>query len=732
MRPSSRPLVLVLACAIAGLVLTQSAPAAVSPQSAPVPSLEPQATQELWLELVRQKTFRPYAVAADCRPLRAVFYAATDWLRLATKLAAAASPCAQYYVSVPPVVADKTKPRPDQAGRIRALGPNVHALAEIHFTAWQKWVTRTGAGWYQAGVEARRRMASAGYDVNAGDTWALNELSSAVRRGDGTRRTDVRDFLRGLFDAAGEGPPTRGVVWIVGVGQRVSEIATYKARMQEWLQDSAFWVDMNAYVSDWSQEVYADVRGYAAPGAAPTTRRDALVDYLRHSDLLALAGGAASGTANAFYANAGSALANAAWQWGSAFGWTLVPVDLMQQFVSAEVYALRNHGARSGRPGDRFGFAWAPRNAETLLANDFTRQTGAVLDRLAAAIRDSAVTTSDPGVGACGVNGESWCAGDLEGATLTGNWRAFRAWSPTTLAFLSAPQAVGAGVVSAPITFQVQVAGVAARPTASVAATVTSSSPTGAFATNATGPFTPSLTIQLPPGAFTTAQVFYQDATAGTVNLTASAAGVVAGTQSLTVTGGAPVSLRVDPPTATLLPGAVVKLTAVGVDQFGNATPTTAVWALTPETLGSLAPTSGPTTAFTAGAAPGAGQLTATVSTPTGPLSASVALTVASPPPVRVAAIRYGVARRMLHVYATVVDNRGRRVRDASVTVALYRNGKVYARAAGRTTTGRMSFSRPASWGAYRSKVTRVAAAGRTWDGVTPANGFTKPQRPSP
>ena len=194
MRPSSRRLVLVLVCAIAGLVLTQSAPAAVSLQSAPVPSLEPQATQELWQQLVRHRTFRPYAVGADCRPLRAVFYAATDWLRLATKLAAAASPCAQYYVSVPPVVADKTKPRPDQAWRIRALGPNVHALAEIHFTAWQKWVTSTGSGWYQAGVEARRRMASAGYDVAAGDTWALNELSSAVRRGDGTRRSDVREW----------------------------------------------------------------------------------------------------------------------------------------------------------------------------------------------------------------------------------------------------------------------------------------------------------------------------------------------------------------------------------------------------------------------------------------------------------------------------------------------------------------------------------------------------------
>ena len=153
-----------------------------------------------------------------------------------------------------------------------------------------------------------------------------------------------------------------------------------------------------------------------------------------------------------------------------------------------------------------------------------------MLDRLAAAIRDSAATTADPGVGACGANGQNtWCAGDLDGATLTDNWRAFRAWSPTTLAFVSAPQAVGAGVVSAPVSFQVQVAGVAARPMAPVAATLTSSSPTGTFATSATGPFTPTVTVQLPAGAFATAQVFYQDATAGTVTLTASAAGVVAG-----------------------------------------------------------------------------------------------------------------------------------------------------------------------------------------------------------
>jgi hypothetical protein len=105
---------------------------------------------------------------------------------------------------------------------------------------------------------------------------------------------------------------------------------------------------------------------------------------------------------------------------------------------------------------------------------------------------------------------------------------------------------------------------------------------------------------------------------------------------------------------------------------------------------------------------------------------------VTPPPPVRVAAVRYGVAQKQLHVYVTVVDGRGRRVRDASVTAALYRNGKVYARAAGRTTAGRMTFSRPASTGSYRTKVTRVAAANRVWDRVTPANQFTKKPRRAP
>ena len=88
--------------------------------------------------------------------------APTDWLRLATKLAANQAPCAQYYVSIPPLAADKTTFRPDQPWRIRALGPNFHAVAEISYNGWGSWVAANGSTWYAAGVEARTANGRAG------------------------------------------------------------------------------------------------------------------------------------------------------------------------------------------------------------------------------------------------------------------------------------------------------------------------------------------------------------------------------------------------------------------------------------------------------------------------------------------------------------------------------------------------------------------------------------------
>ncbi len=97
-----RKLLVLCGGVVAAAAIAGSAAAANQPQR-PVPSLTPVATERLWSELVRRPRVQSVLErTAECRPLRAVFYAATDWLRLATKLAATASPCAQYYISIPP------------------------------------------------------------------------------------------------------------------------------------------------------------------------------------------------------------------------------------------------------------------------------------------------------------------------------------------------------------------------------------------------------------------------------------------------------------------------------------------------------------------------------------------------------------------------------------------------------------------------------------------------------
>ena len=371
--------------------------------------------------------------SADCRPLRAVFYAATDWLRLATKLAANASPCAQYSISVPPLVADKTMPRADQAWRIRALGPAFHALAEVNVTAWSSWVATTGNSWYAAGVEARRRLATAGYDIAAGDSWALNELSSAVRQGVGSARVNMRAFLHGLYDGDGALASARGTVFIAGISQPTADLSLYQARLQDWYEDAEFWDEISHYVNDWSQELYGDIRNYAVAGQTREARRDSINEYLQHQMSLANASPSTAASARAFLTAAYSPLANAAWQYDASFGWTNVPVELMQDYVSAQTYASASVA------NSRFGFAWSPRNLAGIPSGDFTAQTDALLVRLAAAITDSAQAAE----AACG---STWCNRDLAGANVTTAWQTFATWKPSALAFATPTQSLPPGV----------------------------------------------------------------------------------------------------------------------------------------------------------------------------------------------------------------------------------------------------------------------------------------------
>ena len=80
----------------AALAVVPPALAAPPSRGGPVPSLTPAATAKLWRAEVAYARAHPHAFFdATCRPARAIFYAQTDWLRLATKLAQAPSPCAQ-------------------------------------------------------------------------------------------------------------------------------------------------------------------------------------------------------------------------------------------------------------------------------------------------------------------------------------------------------------------------------------------------------------------------------------------------------------------------------------------------------------------------------------------------------------------------------------------------------------------------------------------------------------
>lgn len=522
-----------LACgAVVAGVLAGSMNAAASPQ--PVPSLTPAATERLWSELVRRPRTAALGTAA-CAPLRAIFYAPTDWLRLTTRLAATPSPCAEYYVSVPPLASDKTQLRVDQAWRIRALGSSFHALAEISVNGWTDWVSSTGNSWFEAGVEARRRMAAAGYDVSAGDTWALNELSSAVRQGTGNARANMRAFLRGLHDGDGVLPTTRGVVFVAGIGQGTTDLSLYQARLQDWYEDAAFWEDLSRYASDWSQEVYGDVRAYAVPGAAREARRDALNEYLRHQAALAAAAPASATTARTFLDGADSPLANAAWRYDAAFGWTDVPVELMQDYVSAQVDALRSAGS------SRFGFAWSPKNLAALPTADFNAQTDALLVRLASAIADSANAAD----AACGL---SWCTGELAGAAPNPAWRTFSAWKPSLLSFTTAAQTLTPGTASSALNVELRTsAGTAYAAGLPVAVDLSSSSPTAELAASPSGPWSPTLTTSIASGA-TSTSFYVRDSASGTSTITAAAAGKVAATQSLTVTAVPPPPPPPSPP----------------------------------------------------------------------------------------------------------------------------------------------------------------------------------------
>jgi hypothetical protein len=405
----------------------------------------------------------------------------------------------------------------------------------------------------------------------------------------------------------------------------------------------------------------------------------------------------------------------------------MVSAEQMAAYVSAQVHALRYFSATSGQPQDHWGFAWAPRNATGKSAAQFAEESGRVLDRLAAAIRDSAQTPdpADPGSAACGPPGQNvYCGGDLEGARLVEAWKSFRTWTQPALSFTSAPQTIPAGMPSAAISLAlVTSSGLALTTPSPLAVTVASSSPSGIFSTSSAGPWSSTLSLTIAAGTGSAGPFYYLDTRAGGHTLTASAPGVTSGTQTMTVTPGPVVALAVTPASATVRARGSQPYSAAGIDAHGNAVPVAATWSLRPGVVGTTAPRSGSGTVFQAGRRVGSGTIVASVATEAGPITASATVRV-MPGRLRIRSIRYARRPSGLLVTVTAVDGAGKAVSASVASVLVRRDGRSYL--SRRVTTGpagRTTFGVPARrGGCFTTAIRRVSAAGFRWDGRTPRN----------
>jgi hypothetical protein len=346
-------------------------------------------------------------------------YNPRGWQPLLDSLAANQTPCAQYYIVLPPI-SDKITPRGRRiVEAVRRKGPNFHPVAEFSWTFW----SRQPGTWYSKGVAFRRKMAAAGYDPRRGETWAINELPSTIRSRADTRQR-ARELIRGLYTGPPGSTPSAGAVFVVGVGQAMRNFGPYKASLRGWLQDAAFWTTISPHVTWWGQEVYASCSRVCVPGRVRIAERStAINDFSQHIPKLAYAGPPATAAARAFFDRAWTPVLTAYWRDVSGYGGNSIPHDTMLKFVSLEVYSARAWAGPRPYPDGRIGLAWnqAPKGSSAaerqLLA---TRVAQAVQG----AYGDNGTATK-----ACSPTGAyTWCAPQLPGAAFNPGWKTFETW----------------------------------------------------------------------------------------------------------------------------------------------------------------------------------------------------------------------------------------------------------------------------------------------------------------
>jgi hypothetical protein len=199
------------------------------------------------------------------------------------------------------------------------------------------------------------------------------------------------------------------------MGQTLQNFSVYKPSLKTWLQQDAWWSDMNSYVRWFGYEVYADPHLNCVTGSNVPADAAALNAYLEHLPRFATAGGAASATAARYLAHHYLPIVNEAWNSNVGFGNDLVGLADFVKFSRLQVFATHFWAANHGYPGRRIGFAWAPKDSTP-------EQEGQIATAIAGAVSRSYPMNEFFNLGkyACSTSGNL----DGCGCTISGSYNA--------------------------------------------------------------------------------------------------------------------------------------------------------------------------------------------------------------------------------------------------------------------------------------------------------------------
>ena len=175
-----------------------------------------------------------------------------------------------------------------------------------------------------------------------------------------------------------------------------------------------------------------------------------------------------------------------------------------------------------------------------------------------------------------------------------------------SLQFATSSQSLVAGRASTAMTLSLS----APAPTGGLLVSLSTSSAGGGFSTTASGTFGRTLSVSFAAGATGSGTFYYRDTTAGSPTLTATAVSLTPTTQTELVAAGTVARIAVSPSTVSLAEGASQSFSATGFDQYTNQiSGLTVTWSAGG---GTVSPSKGATTTFTAGGVAGPVVVSAT------------------------------------------------------------------------------------------------------------------------